>query len=160
MNKQEINNLVNSNTLIQDYEIFKRYPNTLDINIQRTKFLAKIKDDKKIFLIGSNGKLSSLEQEDKNNFLPFIFGRPEIDQFLKFKKIIDNSNFKYKDIENLFFFSSNRWDIQLKNNLLIRLPSKNIIKTLNLVSDFLAENNNKSIKVVDARIQNQIILDD
>ena len=160
LNKQEINNLVNSNTLIQDYEIFKRYPNTLDINIQRTKFLAKIKDDKKIFLIGSNGKLSSLEQEDKNNFLPFIFGKPEIDQFLKFKKIIDNSNFKYKDIENLFFFSSNRWDIQLKNNLLIRLPSKNIIKTLNLVSDFLAENNNKSIKVFDARIQNQIILDD
>ena len=160
LNKQEINNLVNSNTLIQDYEIFKRYPNTLDINIQRTKFLAKIKDDKKIFLIGSNGKLSSLEQEDKNNFLPFIFGKPEIDQFLKFKKIIDNSNFKYKDIENLFFFSSNRWDIQLKNDLLIKLPSKNIKKTLDLVSDFLLENDNNSIKIVDARIQNQIILDD
>jgi len=160
LNKQAINNLINSNTLIQDYEIFKRYPNTLDINIQRTKFLAKIKKDEKIFLIGSNGKLSSLEYEDENNFLPFIFGRPEIDQFLKFKKVIDNSNFKYKDIENLFFFSSNRWDIQLKNNLLIKLPSKNLIKTLNLVSDFLSENRNKSIKVVDARIQNQIILDD
>ena len=67
---------------------------------------------------------------------------------------------KYKDINNLFFFSSDRWDIQLKNDLLIKLPSKNTKKTLDLVSDFLLENNNNSIKIVDARIQNQIILDD
>ncbi len=59
-----------------------------------------------------------------------------------------------------FFFSSNRWDIQLKNELLVRLPSKNIKKTLDLVSDFLIENTNNSIKIVDARIQNQIILND
>jgi cell division protein FtsQ len=59
-----------------------------------------------------------------------------------------------------FFFSTQRWDIQLKNDLLIKLPSENIQKTLELVSDFLLENDNNSIKMVDARIQNQIILDD
>tara|TARA_B100001769_G_scaffold268768_1_gene257700 strand:+ start:407 stop:529 length:123 start_codon:yes stop_codon:yes gene_type:complete len=40
------------------------------------------------------------------------------------------------------------------------LSSKNIKKTLDLVSDFLLENDNNTIKIVDARIQNQIILDD
>ena len=160
LNKENINKIINSNTLIHDYEIFKRYPHSIDINVKRTKFLAKIKHDKNFFLIGSNGKLSSIKHEDKSNYLPFIFGKPEIDQFLKFKTIIDNSKFKYTDIDNLFFFSSNRWDIQLKNNLLIKLPSKNIKKTLDLVSDFLIENTNNSIKIVDARIQNQIILDD
>ena len=79
---------------------------------------------------------------------------------MKFKKIIDKSKFEYEKIENIFFFSSGRWDIQFKNNLLVRLPSKNIKKTLDLVSDFLLENNNNSIKIVDARIQNQIILND
>ena len=152
--------MINSNTLIHDYEIFKRYPHSIDVNVKRTKFLAKIKYNNKIFLIGSNGKLSPLKHKDKNNYLPFIFGKPEIDQFLKFKRIIDNSKFTYKDIDNLFFFSTERWDIQLKNDLLIKLPSKNIKKTLDLVSDFLIENNNNSIKTVDARIQNQIILDD
>ncbi len=160
LNKKKINNIIDSNTLIHDYEIFKRYPHSLDINIKRTKFLARIKDNRNFFLIGSNGKLSPIEHKNKNNYLPFIFGKPEIDQFLKFKTIIDNSKFEYKDIDNIFFFSSDRWDIQLKNDILIKLPSKNINKTLDLVSDFLLENNNNSIKIVDARIQNQIILDD
>ena len=158
--KKTINETINSNTLVHDYEIFKRYPHTIDINVKKTKFLARIKNNKSFFLIGSNGKLSSIEHKDKSKYLPFIFGKPKIDQFLKFKKEIDESKFKYKDIDNLFFFSSDRWDIQLKNDLLIKLPSKNTKKTLDLVSDFLLENNNNSIKIVDARIQNQIILDD
>ena len=69
-------------------------------------------------------------------------------------------NLNIKTLIIYFFFSSNRWDIQLKNDLLIKLPSKNIKKTLDLVSDFLLENDNNTIKIVDARIQNQIILDD
>jgi cell division protein FtsQ len=160
LNKKNINEVINSNTLIHNYEIFKRYPHSIDINIKRTKFLARIKDNKNFFLIGSNGKLSLLEHNNKSNYLPFIFGKPKVDQFLKFKKIIDKSKFEYEKIENIFFFSSGRWDIQFKNNLLVRLPSKNIKKTLDLVSDFLLENNNNSIKIVDARIQNQIILND
>ena len=160
LKKENINKIINSNTLIHDYEIFKRYPHSLDINVKRTKFLARIKDNKNFFLIGSNGKLSPIEHKDKSDYLPFIFGKPKIDQFLKFKTIIDSSKFKYEDIDSIFFFSSNRWDIQLKNELLVRLPSKNIKKTLDLVSDFLIENTNNSIKIVDARIQNQIILND
>ena len=160
LNKENINKIINSNTLIHDYEIFKRYPHSLDINVKRTKFLARIKDNKNFFLIGSNGKLSPIEHKDKSDYLPFIFGKPKIDQFLKFKTIIDSSKFEYEDIDSIFFFSSNRWDIQLKNELLVRLPSKNIKKTLDLVSDFLIENTNNSIKIVDARIQNQIILND
>jgi len=160
LDKTKINKIIDSNTLIHDYEVFKRYPHSIDINLKRTKFLARIKNNENFFLIGSNGKLSPIKHKDKGSYLPFVFGKPEIDQFLKFKKKIDDSKFKYKDINNLFFFSSDRWDIQLKNDLLIKLPSKNIKKTLDLVSDFLLENDNNSIKIVDARIQNQIILDD
>ena len=160
LDKKRIGKIIDSNTLIHDFEIFKRYPYSLDINVKRTKFLARIKDDNKIFLIGSNGKLTPIEYKDKSKYLPFIFGKPEIDQFLKFKTIIDNSKFEYKDINNIFFFLSERWDIQLKNEILIKLPSKNIKKTLDLVSDFLLENKNNTIKIVDARIQNQIILND
>jgi len=160
LDKKRIDKIIDSNTLIHDFEIFKRYPYSLDINVKRTKFLARIKDNNKIFLIGSNGKLTPIEYKNKSKYLPFIFGKPEIDQFLKFKTIIDNSKFEYKDINNIFFFLSDRWDIQLKNDILIKLPSKNIKKTLDLVSDFLLKNKNNNIKILDARIQNQIILND
>ena len=64
LDKKNINKVINSNTLVHDYEIFKRYPHSIDINVKRTKFLARVKDDKNFFLIGSNGKLSPIIHKD------------------------------------------------------------------------------------------------
>ena len=103
VSKEDIKNTIEANSLVEKYNIFKVYPNSLNINIKKTKFLARINNNGKIFLIGSNGKLS------KNNIstiqLPFIFGNPEIKEFLNFKKIIDESKFSYDEIESLYFFS-------------------------------------------------------
>jgi cell division protein FtsQ len=158
IDKNEIIDQINSNSLVEEYFIFKRYPSSLDIDIKKTKFLARINNSGKTFLIGSNGKLS------KNNFsynrLPFIFGNPDIIDFLDFKKIIDESEILYDEIKNLYYFSSKRWDIELRNNIVIKL-SKNYTKdTLKLVSEFLHNNEFKDIKIIDVRIKNQIILND
>ena len=58
LNGSEISKIIASNTLVESYEIFKKYPYALDIRIEKTDFLAKINNNGKIFLIGSNGKLS------------------------------------------------------------------------------------------------------
>jgi len=84
INKNEILKILNSNSLIESYEIFKIYPSTINIIIKKTEFLAKINDNGKIFLIGSNGKLIPTVKPYKD--LPFIFGTPKIDEFLKLKK--------------------------------------------------------------------------
>ena len=101
INVEKINHEIELNNLIEKYYIFKKYPSSIDINIEKTKFLAKIYNVGEIFLVGSNGKLI------KNNFpkdqLPFIFGNPKIDDFLSFKIIIDQSEISYDDIKNLYF---------------------------------------------------------
>jgi cell division protein FtsQ len=158
INGKEINNLINTNSLIQKYEIFKRYPSSLDINVDKTKFLARINDQGKIFLVGSNGKLS--KSNFSNNPLPFIFGKPDIEEFLNFKKIIDQSKFSYDEIKNLYFFSSKRWDVELNNNVIIKLSKNYTKESLQLAFDFLHSKDFRDIKIVDARIKNQIILND
>ena len=158
LNKKEIIDLVSSNSLVEKYDIYKRYPSSLDVNIKKTKFLARINNNDKTFLIGSNGKLS--DNNFLNNELPFIFGKPKIDDFLNFKEIIDQSNFSYNEIKNLYLFSSNRWDLELKNNILIRLPENLDKETLQFILDFLNNNKFKDIKIVDARVENQIIIND
>ena len=158
LNKENIKNKINSNSLVEKYYIFKKYPATLEINIKKTKFLARINNNGKTFLIGSNGKLS--KNNFSNNQLPFIFGNPTISEFLNFKKIIDNSNFSYSQIENLYFFSSKRWDIELKNNVIIKLSRDHIKKSLQHVFEFLHNDELQDIKIIDARIYNQIILND
>ena len=158
INGRDIANQINTNSLVEKYEIFKRYPSTLDIKIDKTKFLAKINVNGKIFLVGSNGKLS--ESYFSNNLLPFIFGKPEINDFLDFKKIIDQSEFLYTDIKNLYFFSSKRWDLELKNNIIIKLSKNHVAESLNLAFEFLHNQNFKDIKIIDVRVKNQIILND
>ena len=158
LNKKEFNKVINSNSLVESFEIFKKYPSSLKIKIQKTIFLAKINKNKKIYLVGSNGKLSNYNYS--NEKLPFIFGKPDLHEFLKFKSLIDKSKIQYSDIQRLFYFPSKRWDIEINNNILLKLPNKNITNSLNSIFEILNDNKSNNIKIVDARIKNQIILND
>ena len=158
INNIDLKEKIELNTLVENYSIFKRYPSSLDITIEKTQILAKINKNGQIFYIGSNGKFinnSSLKNEP-----PFIFGNPEIFEFFKIKEIIDKSKISYSEIKNLYFFPSKRWDLELKNNTIIKLPNDNTNLALNKVIEFLYDNEFINNKIIDARIENQIILDD
>jgi cell division protein FtsQ len=158
INKNEIINQINSNSLVENYNIFKRYPSSIDVNIEKTKFLARINNNGKIFLVGSNGKLT--ENNFSNNQLPFIFGNPNIYRFLDFKKTIDQSKISYEEIKNLYFFSSQRWDLELKNNIIIKLSENYTKESLKLAMEFLYSDEFRDVTIIDARIKDQIILND
>ena len=158
INKNEIINQINLNSLVENYNIFKRYPSSIDVNIKKTKFLARINNNGKIFLVGSNGKLT--ENNFSSNQLPFIFGNPNIYKFLDFKKTIDRSKISYEEIKNLYFFSSQRWDLELKNNIIIKLSENYTKESLKLAMEFLYSDEFRDVTIIDARIKNQIILND
>ena len=158
ISKSDLINEIESNSLIEKYFIFKRYPSTIDINIEKTKFLAKINKNGKNFYLGSNGKF--IKYDFSKNKLPFIFGNPDLIDFFDIKEIIDKSKISYTDIKNLYFFPSKRWDLELRNNTIIKLPNDNTNLALNLAIEFLHDNQFKDNKIIDARIENQIILDD
>jgi len=158
INGKEISEIIGSNTLVENYEIFKKYPHDLDIKIERTNFLGKINNNGKIFLIGSNGKLSDVKFSEKE--LPFIFGKPEINEFIKFTNTIEKSKFSLSEVKNLYFFPSKRWDLELKNDIILKLSKDHTRLSLDQAYELLNDNNFNDIKVVDARIKNQIILND
>jgi len=154
----QISKIINSNSLVEKYQIFKKYPYTLEIKIEKTEFLAKTNFNGKTYLIGSNGKLSDIKFSDQK--LPFIFGKPQINEFIKFKNIIEQSRFSLSEVKNIYFFPSKRWDLELKNNIILKLSKDHIRLSLDQAFEILNDNNFDNIKVVDARIKNQIILND
>lgn len=158
INKAEINNLISSNPLIEKYQIFKSYPSAIKIMIKKTNFIAKINHNNEIFVIGSNGKLipNNFEASD----LPYIFGKPKIQEFLNFKQIIDQSKFSFDEIDSLYFFPSKRWDIKLKNNILLKLSNNSTMASLDYAYEFLEDNNIGKFTIIDIRIDNQIILNE
>ena len=158
IDQNSIKNVLNLNALVENYEVKKKYPSSIEIKIDKTKFLAKISRNGKMLIIGSNGKLSSYDEEKIN--LPFIFGNPDIKEFLIFKKILDQSKFSYDQVENFYFFPSKRWDLRLKNNILVKLPRNSSVENLNNLYKILENYNIKKFTVVDGRINNQIILNE
>ncbi len=158
INSDNFSKLIESNKLVENYKITKKYPSTIDIEIKKTKFIAKLKYDEKIYIVGTNGKL--LNNNEMNLELPFIFGNPEVKEILLLKKIIDKSKFSFDQIKNLYYFQSKRWDVELNNKILIKLPKKNIETTLNYIFQLIKNKNLQKVSVYDARINNQIIIND
>jgi len=156
--KSQIKEILNSNNLIEEYEVFKKYPSSLEIKIEKTNFLASTNINGKNYLVGSNGKFINTKDYSQN--LPFIFGNFEIEKFLEFKNIILQTDFKYNNIKNFYYFPSGRWDIEMISGVLIKLPITGIKESLNLSIDLLDDIEFSNIKILDIRQKNQIIIND
>ena len=156
--KSQIKEILNSNNLIEEYEVFKKYPSSLEIKIEKTNFLASTNINGKNYLVGSNGKLINTKNYSQN--LPFIFGNFETEKFLEFKNIILQTDFKYNNIKNFYYFPSGRWDIEMISGVLIKLPITGIKETLNLSIDLLEDKEFSNIKILDIRQKNQIVIND
>ena len=156
--KSQIKEILNSNNLIEEYEVFKNYPSSLEIRIEKTNFLASTNINGKNYLVGSNGKFINTKDYSQN--LPFIFGNFETEKFLEFKNIILQTDFKYNNIKNFYYFPSGRWDIEMISGVLIKLPITGIKESLNLSIDLLEDKEFSNIKILDIRQKNQIVIND
>jgi len=157
LDKTEIKKIIQANNSIEKFSIFKKYPSTLNIELDKTIFLAQLKKDNDIFFIGSNRKLIKSSSIEKN--IPFIFGDFNIENFFQLKKAMKDSNFEYIQIKNLFFFKSGRWDIEMKSGPLIKLSNENIQKSLELAIKILNKYDNK-VKQIDLRQHKQVIINE
>ena len=158
LDKMKLEKQLYENSMIEKFSIFKVYPSTLIIKIEKTKFLAHTNKDGVKLIIGSNGNF--IKSNNSNLNIPFIFGNFEISEFLNLKKIIEDSNFDYNEIKNFFTYPSRRWDIETKKGVLIMLPREDLISSLNLKSNILKKKKFKNVKSFDLRQKNQVIVNE
>ena len=152
--KEEIQRIINTYNIIEEYSIKKIYPSTININIRKTKFVARFSNNDQ--LVGANGKL--IDDKENNELLPYIFGEFNSQIFLKFQKDITRSKFTFTKFKTLYFFPSNRWDILTNDDILIRLPQDNISKSLNIAYKITSSNDFKDKNLIDLRVNNHLII--
>ena len=159
VNKKELQNILRKNNLIDYFYVRKIYPNLIQVKIKQADLLAITNQNNKKFYIGSNGKLIPINQITVfNNKLPFVYSKSNYIDFVKLKKIIDKSKFKFEEIESFYYFPSNRWDIKTKDGFLIKLPEQNIAKSLKFAELIIKSKKFEDKKVIDLRISKNIIL--
>ena len=95
-----------------------------------------------------------------NNKLPYVFGELSIKHFFELKQILEYSNFPFENIKKFYFFPSKRWDIELNNNIVFKLPKDNLKKAINNAINFIDLEKQDIEKIIDLRVKNQIIVYD
>ena len=158
VNKYYFLSILEKNNLIHSFKIKKIYPNSIEVQIRKTDLLAITNFNEKKFFIGSNGKL--IDYDSSNTNLPYVFGKVKTVDFINFVKIIEQSKFNFKEISEMYFYPSGRWDIKNKHGILFKLPKKNLIKSLNIAYRIIDNEKLKNSKVIDLRISNHIVSTD
>ena len=147
IDKNNFQNVLEKNALVEHYNVKKIYPNLIKIEIKQADLLAITNYDNKRFYIGSNGKLISSDKiKGFNSNLPFVYSKSNYVDFIKLKKIIDASGFQFQQIESFYYFPSNRWDIKTKDGFLIKLPEKNLEESLNWTLDWYVNKEKSSLE--------------
>ena len=171
INIVEINNLKNKNIFfidkniskkilanysnLKNFEIKKIYPNTLWIQLEKAKPIAKIFSRDKFIYLGDNGKIFSSILPDKQ--VPEIQGDLSLDSLNKIVKTIKDSLFKIDEIKTIKIYPSQRFDLKFKNEKIIQFPLNTDKEFMNYAFNFY---NTKIInkKIIDMRLEKKIIL--
>ena len=155
IDKKYFENILEKNNLIYSFNVKKIYPNSIEIKIKKTEFLGLSIYDEKKFFIGSNAKLIKFEPTNQN--LPLVHNLVSTKYFIDLKKTVDDSLLNFNEISEIYFFPSGRCDIKLKNNILLKLPNKNLLEALNFAFKIINDEEFKTNEIVDLRVTNHFI---
>ena len=159
INKKKLIEKITENNLVLNFLVKKNYPDEVEITINKATYVGKIYRNNKLSLIVSNGKLVD---DDVNIItdLPYFYGDFKRKEFLKLLSVINKIQLDTKNISSFYFFPSGRWDIKFKDGSLLKLPNKDLMKSLSKFLLLKNDQNFKNSKIIDLRIKNRIISND
>ena len=135
--------------------IKKNFPNKLIINLTPAKpiCIVKIKDNK--FVLGNNGKILNTKIDE--NIVPIVSGSTDVENIYNVVNLINKSNLNYAVIKKIIFFKSGRFDINLRNDVIIKFPIKFNKELIDYSNILLNDEKFVNAKIIDLRIKNRII---
>ena len=157
LNSRELKKKIGKKSFIEKIEIKKIFPNKLVIKVFEKEPIAILIDkDKKKFFLGTKVDLIEYRKISKYENLPIVKGESK-----SFKILFNNLikiNFPIQQILSYRHFEANRWDIEMNNKTILKLPAKNYTKSLINFMSVKDKTNFEKYKIFDYRLNNQLIL--
>ena len=156
LNEGKIEKILQSENFIESFSVKKIFPDSLRITIEEKKPIAVIQNKKKKFYISDKGNFINFFEIEKYKNLPTVFGDGK--KFLQLYLALKKINFPYNEIKSFYQFESGRWDLELKDDKLLKLPMKDYLTSLENFLDLKMKINLKGYKTFDYRIKDQLIM--
>ena len=144
---------------LEKVEVKKKYPNTIIVKIFETKPVATLYKNKAKYLLDSSSNLILFEDDMNFNQLPTVFGEGAKNHFIYFFSQLENNNFPIKDVKKFYFFQIGRWNLQLANDKIIKLPHDNIEDVIKKSIELLDRKDFENYNIIDLRIDGKIIVE-
>ena len=135
-------------------------PSIYDIRVEERVPIAYWKNNENLFFVDDEGVSFPTDTKKKNPKLPMIAGdnAPKavgelmrvLNKFPKFKSQVVFCN----------FIGNRRWNIQMDNEILIKLPEDNLYRAISYLSKLMSGTKqlNPNLSVIDLRIEEKIII--
>ena len=159
VDSQDIEKPLKEIDFLDKIEVKKKYPNTIIVKIYETKPLAILFRDKKKYIIDSSSSLISLKQKKNFDELPTVFGKNAENYFEDFFQRLKKNNFPEKKIRNFYYFPIGRWDLQLVNDKVIKLPSSKVDDAIIKAIELLDRKDFEKYNTIDLRVNGKIIVE-
>jgi len=157
--KEDVQNPLKDINFLEKVEVKKKYPNTLIIDLFESKPIAILNKKDKKYIIDNYSKLVSINEGINIDNFPNIFGDGAEFEFVDFFNNLGKFNFPRKKVKNYYYFQIGRWDLQLFNEQLIKLPASNTDAAIKQSINLLAKENFKNFNIIDLRIDGKIIVE-
>ena len=158
INKKLIKKKIENLLYLENISVKKKYPSTIIINAKKTDLIAVTFLDQKKYYVGNNGKLILSKNISDNKKLPIIFGKFEVNNFIELNNKLEKNGLDTSKIIRYYYHKNKRWDLFFRNDIVIRLPNKELINALKLFQNFKKNNAIKPNTTIDLRIENRLIL--
>ena len=157
--KEDIEEPLKEINFLEKVEVKKKYPNTIVVKIFETKPVAILYKNKAKYLLDSSSNLIFFENNMNFNQLPSVFGIGAENYFVYFFNQLENNNFPINNIKKFYFFQIGRWDLQLANDKMIKLPHDNIEDAIKKSIELLNRKDFQNYNIIDLRVDGKIIVE-
>lgn len=143
---------------IEEISITKKLPGTVIVNIKEKEPVALWQKDKEVWLSDKDGSLITKDIAEYID-LPLIVGKNKEADITEVIDIMAASKLLYDRVVSFTKIGGRRWNVKLKNGILVKLPEVFPIKAWRKLEEF--ENTksilSKDINYIDLRIEGQLI---
>ena len=157
--RENIEESLQNVNFLKKIEVKKKYPNTIKVKIFETKPIGILFKDKTQYLIDSSSNLIEIKKKMNFGGLPNIIGNGAEKDIVNFFNQLEINKFPTYDIKNFYYFKIGRWDLELSDSRVIKLPHNVGSYVIKKTIDLLNRKDFKNYKVIDLRIDGKIIVE-
>lgn len=139
---------------VEEVEVRKVYPKTVEVKLQERKAYAIWQHGQELSLIEKSGSVIAPLRDNKFAALPLVVGRDAETAASRFEADFSAWPDIRKDVKAYVRVAGRRWDLHMKNGIIVKLPETGVEQALALLTRFDREQRlmERDIAGVDLRL--------